>query len=57
MLIQQARKKIDALLAKVGEAKFKLEYCPCITEEIAEQLIFLDEMEDGVRSKFLLSLY
>ncbi|KAK5598659.1 hypothetical protein CRENBAI_006405 [Crenichthys baileyi] len=48
MLTQQTRKKVDVLLAKVGEAKSKLENYPSTTEEMAEQLIFLDEIEDGI---------
>ncbi|MEQ2294921.1 hypothetical protein AMECASPLE_008766 [Ameca splendens] len=48
MLTQQTRKKVDVLLAKVVEAKSKLENYPSTTEEMAEQLIFLDEIEDGI---------
>lgn len=52
MLIKLARKQVDDLLTKVGEAKTTLESCPSTTVEMAEQLIFLDDFEDGVRSNF-----
>ncbi|XP_035993060.1 dynein heavy chain 6, axonemal isoform X1 [Fundulus heteroclitus] len=45
MLTQQARKKVDVLLAKVGGAKSKLKCSPSTTAEMAEQLLFLDEIE------------
>uniref|UniRef100_A0A096LQS2 Uncharacterized protein n=1 Tax=Poecilia formosa TaxID=48698 RepID=A0A096LQS2_POEFO len=48
MLIKLARKQVDDLLTKVGEAKTKLESYPSTTVEMAEQLIFLDEFEDGI---------
>ncbi|XP_054897684.1 dynein axonemal heavy chain 6-like isoform X2 [Poeciliopsis prolifica] len=48
MLIKLARKQVDDLLTKVSEAKIKLESYPSTTVEMAEQLIFLDEIEDGI---------
>ncbi|XP_027874284.1 dynein heavy chain 6, axonemal-like isoform X1 [Xiphophorus couchianus] len=48
MLIKLARKQVDDLLTKVGEAKTTLESCPSTTVEMAEQLIFLDDFEDGI---------
>ncbi|XP_008406386.1 dynein heavy chain 6, axonemal-like isoform X2 [Poecilia reticulata] len=48
MLIKLARKQVDDLLTKVGEAKTKLESYPSTTVEMGDQLIFLDEFEDGI---------
>ncbi|KAM4750794.1 dynein axonemal heavy chain 6-like isoform 2-T2 [Anableps anableps] len=48
MLLQKAWTQVDVLLAIVGDTKTKLECYPSTTDEMAEQLIFLNKIEDGI---------
>ncbi|XP_075319652.1 dynein axonemal heavy chain 6 [Odontesthes bonariensis] len=48
MLTQQARRKLDALLAEVCEAQFNLEFQPSTTAEMANGLTFLDEIQERI---------
>uniref|UniRef100_A0A7N9AZR1 Dynein, axonemal, heavy chain 6 n=1 Tax=Mastacembelus armatus TaxID=205130 RepID=A0A7N9AZR1_9TELE len=47
-LTRQAKKKLDAVIAKACEAQFKLEFTPSSTNELADALIFLDEIQEEV---------
>ncbi|CAG5929115.1 unnamed protein product [Menidia menidia] len=46
MLTQQARRKLDVLLAEVCEAQFKLDFHPSTTDEMANSLTFLDQIQE-----------
>uniref|UniRef100_A0A3Q3ICB6 AAA+ ATPase domain-containing protein n=1 Tax=Monopterus albus TaxID=43700 RepID=A0A3Q3ICB6_MONAL len=48
MLTQLARKKLDAVIAEAHEAQFKLEFTPSTTSELADALIFLDEIQERI---------
>ncbi|XP_072221953.1 dynein axonemal heavy chain 6-like [Leuresthes tenuis] len=46
ILLEEARKKRDVILAEIREGNSKLELQPSTTAEMAGSLIFLDEIED-----------
>ncbi|XP_029949300.1 dynein heavy chain 6, axonemal [Salarias fasciatus] len=48
MLTQLAKKKLDAVIAEVCEAQFKLASRPSTTEEWANALMFLDEINERI---------
>ncbi|KAM9770210.1 dynein axonemal heavy chain 6 [Menidia menidia] len=50
MLTQQARRKLDVLLAEVCEAQFKLDFHPSTTDEMANSLTFLDQIQERITS-------
>lgn len=54
MLAQLAKRKLDPLIAETMEAQFKLESSPSTTAELAEYIIFLDQIQERVRSTFLI---
>jgi len=56
MLTQQARRQLDVLLTEVCEAQFNLELQPSTTAEMANCLTFLDEIQERVRSVFLVKV-
>ncbi|KAG7222944.1 hypothetical protein INR49_015971 [Caranx melampygus] len=45
MLTQLAKKKLDAIIDEACDAQFKLEFKPATTTELANSLIFLDEIQ------------
>ncbi|XP_075946793.1 dynein axonemal heavy chain 6 [Anarhichas minor] len=48
MLTQQARVKLDAVIAEVCEVKYELESSPSTTAELANSLTFLDEIWERI---------
>ncbi|KAK2815675.1 hypothetical protein Q5P01_026142 [Channa striata] len=48
ILTQLARKKLDVIISETCEAQFKLEFTPSTTAEIANSLIFLDEIQERI---------
>ncbi|KAM7393703.1 hypothetical protein PAMP_020556 [Pampus punctatissimus] len=48
MLTQLAKRKLDAVIAETCEAQFKLEFSPSTTAELANFLIFLDEIQERI---------
>ncbi|GAA6230347.1 dynein heavy chain 6, axonemal-like [Lates japonicus] len=48
MLTQLAKRKLDAIIAEACEAQFKLEFSPSTTDELANSLIFLDEIQERI---------
>jgi len=52
MLTQQARMKLDAIIAEVSEAQYQLESSPSTTAELANSLTFQDEIQKRVRHTF-----
>ncbi|XP_056265579.1 dynein axonemal heavy chain 6 [Pseudoliparis swirei] len=48
MLTQQARMKLDAIIAEVSEAQYQLESSPSTTAELANSLTFQDEIQKRI---------
>ncbi|XP_070782457.1 dynein axonemal heavy chain 6 [Enoplosus armatus] len=48
MLTQLAKRKLDAVIAEVCEAQFKLEFSPSTAAEIADSITFLDEIQERI---------
>ncbi|KAG7222919.1 hypothetical protein INR49_015972, partial [Caranx melampygus] len=48
MLTQLAKKKLDAIIDEACDAQFKLEFKPATTTELANSLIFLDEIQKRI---------
>uniref|UniRef100_A0A3B4T6A4 Dynein axonemal heavy chain 6 n=1 Tax=Seriola dumerili TaxID=41447 RepID=A0A3B4T6A4_SERDU len=48
ILTQLAKSKLDAMIAEACEAQFKLEFNPSTTTELANSLIFLDEIQERI---------
>ncbi|XP_040003149.1 dynein heavy chain 6, axonemal [Xiphias gladius] len=48
ILTQLAKRKLDAIIAEACEAHFKLEFSPSTTAELANSLIFLDEIQERI---------
>ncbi|XP_023277881.1 dynein heavy chain 6, axonemal [Seriola lalandi dorsalis] len=48
ILTQLAKRKLDAMIAEACEAQFKLEFNPSTTTELANSLIFLDEIQERI---------
>ncbi|XP_071360020.1 dynein axonemal heavy chain 6 [Trachinotus anak] len=48
MLTQLAKSKLDAIITEACEAQYKLEFNPSTTVELANSLIFLDEIQDRI---------
>ncbi|XP_069560973.1 dynein axonemal heavy chain 6 [Brachyistius frenatus] len=46
MLTEQAKTKVDAIIAEACEAQFKLEFSPSTTDELANFISFLDEIQE-----------
>lgn len=49
MLRQLAKRKVDAIIDEACDARFKLEFKPDTTPELANSLLFLDEIQKRVR--------
>lgn len=49
MLTQLAKRKLDAIIDEACDAEFKLEFEPATTTELANSLIFVDEIQKRVR--------
>lgn len=56
MLTQLAKTKLDALISEACDAQYKLEFTPSTTDELANSLTFLDEIQERVRKTFHVSL-
>lgn len=52
MLTQLAKRKLDAVIDEACEAQFKLEFSPSTTAELANSIMFLDEIQERVRRTF-----
>ncbi|XP_051801201.1 dynein axonemal heavy chain 6 isoform X2 [Acanthochromis polyacanthus] len=48
MLTLQAKRQLDAVIAAIHDAKKKLELCPSGTDDLANSLTFLDEIQERI---------